>query len=76
LDYKQSSAPLIPIRLARDSFHRFQVIVGPEIKLEPGRFPREGYRRGLYAALESEIRLDPAAWSYWRMLDPFHNGIR
>ena len=68
--YKQSSAPLIPIRLARDSFHRFQVIVGPEIKLDRDA-SLEKVTAGLYAALESEIRLDPAAWSYWRMLDHF-----
>ena len=68
--YKQSSAPLIPIRLARDSFHRFQVIVGPEIKLDRDA-SLEGVTAGLYAALEREIRLDPAAWSYWRRLDHF-----
>jgi lauroyl/myristoyl acyltransferase len=66
--YKQSSAPLIPVRLARDSFHRFQVIVGPEIQLDRNA-SLERITAGMYAALESEIRLDPAAWSYWRMLD-------
>jgi len=68
--YKQSSAPLIPIKLARDSFHRFQVIVGPEIKLDRAASV-EQITAELYEALEREIRLDPAAWIYWRNLNQF-----
>jgi len=68
--YKQSSAPLIPIKLARDSFHRFQVIVGPEIKLNRAA-SLEKITADLYGALEREIRLEPAAWIYWRNLHRF-----
>lgn len=68
--YKQSSAPLIPIKLVRDSFHRFRVIVGPEIKLERAA-PLEKITADLYQALEREIRVDPAGWIYWRILDQF-----
>jgi lauroyl/myristoyl acyltransferase len=68
--YKQSSAPLIPIKLVRDSFHRFQIIVGPELKLDRAA-SLERITADLYGALEREIRLDPAAWSYWRILDQF-----
>ncbi len=68
--YKQSSAPLIPVKLVRSASHRFQVIVGPEIKLDRNA-PLQKISADLYAALEAEIRLDPAAWIYWRILDQF-----
>ena len=68
--YKQSNAPLIPVKLVRDSFHRFQVIVGPELKLDRSA-SLEKITADLYGALEREIGLDPAAWSYWRILDQF-----
>jgi lauroyl/myristoyl acyltransferase len=68
--YKQSSAPLIPIKVVRVSFHRFQIVVGPEVKLDRAA-SLERVTAGLYAALEREIALDPAAWSYWKILDQF-----
>jgi len=68
--YKQSTAPLIPIKLVRDSFHRFQVVVGPELKLDRSA-SIEQVTAGLYARLEREVTLDPAAWAYWRILDQF-----
>jgi len=68
--YKQSRAPLIPVKLVRDSFHRFQVIVGPEIKLDRAA-SLEKVTADLYGTLEREIRQDPAAWIYWRILDQF-----
>ena len=66
--YKQSIAPLIPIRLVRDSFHKFQVIVGQEIRLDR-EASTERITADLYAALEREVRLDPAAWIYWPILN-------
>jgi lauroyl/myristoyl acyltransferase len=68
--YKQSSAPLIPIKLVRDSFHRFQVVVGPELKLDRAA-SIEKITADLYASLEREVRLDTTAWAYWRILDQF-----
>lgn len=68
--YKQSNAPLIPIKLVRDSFHRFQVIVGPEIKLDRAA-STEKITADLYMALEREVRLDPSAWIYWPILNQF-----
>jgi len=66
--YKQSSAPLIPIKLVRDSLHHFKVIVGPEITLDRTA-PLERITAQLYEVLEREIALDPASWAYWRILD-------
>jgi lauroyl/myristoyl acyltransferase len=68
--YKQSTAPLIPIKVVRDSFHRFQIIVGPELKLDRTA-SLEKITAGLYATLEREVALDPAAWAYWKNLDQF-----
>jgi lauroyl/myristoyl acyltransferase len=68
--YKQSKAPLIPIKLVRDSFHRFQVIVGPEIKLDRAASV-EKITADLYGALEREILVDPSDWIYWRILNQF-----
>jgi lauroyl/myristoyl acyltransferase len=68
--YKQTRAPLIPVKVVRDSFHRFQVIVGREIQLDRSA-PLEKITAELYDALDREIRLDPAAWNYWRILDQF-----
>lgn len=68
--YKQSSAPLIPIKLVRDSFHRFRIVVGPEITLDRAA-SLEKITADLYGALEREIKLDPAAWIYWNILDQF-----
>jgi len=61
---------LIPIKLVRKSFHRFQVILGPELKLDRSA-SIEHVTAGLYARLEREVTLDPAAWAYWRILDQF-----
>ena len=68
--YKQCNAPLIPVKLVRDAYHRFQVIVGPEVKLDRGA-SLEKLTAELYGVLEREVRLDPAAWTYWRILDQF-----
>jgi lauroyl/myristoyl acyltransferase len=68
--YKQSTAPLIPIKLVRDSCHRFQIIVGPELKLDRAA-SLEKITADLYATLQCEVALDPAAWAYWRILDQF-----
>ena len=68
--YKQSTAPMIPIKLIRDSYHCFQVIVGPELKLDR-EASLDKITADLYAALAREVSLDPAPWVYWRVLDQF-----
>jgi lauroyl/myristoyl acyltransferase len=68
--YKQCNAPLIPIKVVRNSLHSFQIIVGPELKLDRAASV-EKIAADLYKSLEREIALDPAAWAYWRILDQF-----
>jgi lauroyl/myristoyl acyltransferase len=68
--YKQSNALLIPVKVVRDSFHCFRIIVGPELKLDR-EAPLEKVTADLYRRLESEVTLDPAAWAYWRIMDQF-----
>ena len=68
--YQQSRAPLLPVKLVRQSGSRFQVLVGPELRL-PREGPVSATAAELYRALEREVSLDPAAWAYWRTVDQF-----
>jgi lauroyl/myristoyl acyltransferase len=68
--YKQSQAPLIPLKLIRTSNSRFHLSIGPELKLNR-EASVEAIAAELYRALEREVCIDPAAWSYWRILHQF-----
>lgn len=68
--YKQSQAPLVPLKLIRLSNSRFHLSIGPELKLDR-QASVEAIAAELYQALEREVCTDPAAWSYWRILHQF-----
>lgn len=63
--YKQSKAALIPLKLLRRSRHRFEVIVGRELRIDRSQ-SLEAVTSQIYAYLEKEIYLTPSAWDYWR----------
>jgi len=68
--YKQSQAAFIPLKLIRTSNSRFHLSIGPELKLDR-QASVEAIAAELYQVLEQEVRTDPAAWSYWRILHQF-----
>lgn len=63
----QSGAPVVPVKLLRKCGSRLRVIVEPALDLAEKK-DLQSVTRAIYGALEKDLYLDPALWSYWDRL--------